>query len=287
MGNCMFETKPATGTTKPDRPRLTLRLEGSTPPPVPEPTPPEPPAAAPESPATAPATAKKRKRRVFDLTEAEIAERVATLARVREMFPAVFGDDPKPLAIRTGARLREALGVSDQAIGTMMLWWVTRPSYTRAVAAQGSQRWNLDGTVAGDVSDEHRKDASDALANSAGKPKSQQQEGPTVMTATVQAKSIKATVVLETSDIVQLKVPNGVSRVLLRVEVAGRALTADVNAKSVRKCIAAIEAAGSDVANVVLQGRLEGDTLVEAGIAATSMTPKPAADEAAEPHDQV
>jgi hypothetical protein len=223
---------------------------------------------------------KKRARRVFNLTDAEIAERVATLARAKAMFPAVFGDEPKPLAIGTGAKLREALNVSEQAIGLMMVWWVTRPDYTRAVAAPASQRWNLDGTVAGDVSDEHRADAIDALAYPSGRPKSQQQEGPTVMTATVQAKSIKATAVLEAAEIAQLKVPSGVSRVLLRVEVAGRALTADVNAKAVRKCIATIEAAGSDGANVVLQGKLDGDKLTEAGIVATLKTPKTATDEA-------
>jgi sRNA-binding protein len=165
---------------------------------------------------------------VSDLTAAEIAERVATLARAREMFPEVFGDDPRPLAIGTGAGLRDALGVSKTAIDLAMSWWTTRPDYARSVAAPGSKRWNLDGTVAGDVSAEHRADAIEKLENPYGKPKTQQQQeqGPTVMTATVQTKAIKATVALEPSDIAKIKVPNSVSRVVLRVEVAGRALTA-------------------------------------------------------------
>jgi sRNA-binding protein len=162
-----------------DRQRLTLR---TTPPPAPEPAPTE-------SPATPKALPGQRKRRrVSELTDAEIAARAATLARAREMFPVVFGDEVRPLAIGAGARLREALGVSKAAVDPVMTWWTTRPDYTRAVAAPGSQRWNLDGTVAGDVSAQHRAEAIEKLANPYGKPKApQQQEGPTVMTATVQA----------------------------------------------------------------------------------------------------
>jgi hypothetical protein len=83
-------------------------------------------------------------------------------------------------------------------------------------------------------------------------------------------------VVLEASDIARLEVPNGVSRVVLRVQVAGRALSADLNAESVRKCIAAIEAAGPVGANVILQGKLEGDDKpLDAGLVAQPKTPRP------------
>ncbi len=57
-------------------------------------------------------------------------------------------------------------------------------------------------------------------------------------------------------------------------------LSAELNAKSLRKCITVIEAAGSAGANVILQGKLEGDALMEAGIVATPKTPKPATGEA-------
>jgi hypothetical protein len=129
----------------------------------------------------------------------------------------------------------------------------------------------LDGSVAGDVSAQHRADAVAALS---GTPKIKQEK--TIISATIQAKSIKATVVLEASDIARLEVPNGVSRVVLRVQVAGRALSADLNAESVRKCIAAIEAAGPVGANVILQGKLEGDDKpLDAGLVAQPKTPRP------------
>jgi hypothetical protein len=53
-----------------------------------------------------------------------------------------------------------------------------------------------------------------------------------------------------------------------------KTLIADLNAKSLRRCIATIGASGPDGVAVVPQGKLEGDKLVEAGIVAQPKTPK-------------
>jgi predicted O-methyltransferase YrrM len=54
----------------------------------------------------------------------------------------------------------------------------------------------------------------------------------------------------------------------VRVQVAGRAITADLNAKSVRKAIATIRESGADNVACILQGKLEAnDVLAEAGLA--------------------
>ncbi len=76
------------------------------------------------------------------------------------------------------------------------------------MAAPDSKRWNLDGTVAEDVSSEHRADAADALSHPGKKRDPQQKRERRVMSATIQAKSIKATVVLEASDVARIKIPN-------------------------------------------------------------------------------
>jgi hypothetical protein len=78
-------------------------------------------------------------------------------------------------------------------------------------------------------------------------------------------------------------VPNGLSKATLRIAVPGKTIVAEVNAKSLRRTVAAIAAAGPNGVAVVLQGKLEpGDVLTEAGIAAQPKTPKPTRANAAE-----
>jgi len=91
------------------------------------------------------------------------------------------------------------------------------------------------------------------------------------------AKAIKATLVLDPAAVLLLAVPEGQSKITVRIAVGGRTVTADLNAKSLRRCIGAIKEAGADGVAVVLQGRLDpGDVLVEAGIVAQPKLPKPA-----------
>jgi hypothetical protein len=97
----------------------------------------------------------------------------------------------------------------------------------------------------------------------------------------LEAKSLKATIVLDPTAIARITVPNGQPKFALQIRVGGRIYTADLNAKSLRRAIAAIGEAGPDGVAIVLQGKLVGDVIQEAGIAAQPKAPKPAADAAA------
>lgn len=84
---------------------------------------------------------------------------------------------------------------------------------------------------------------------------------------TLNAKSIKATLVLSPAEVASIPVPEGKPRCLIRIAVAGRTVTADLNAKSVRRAIANIREAGPDNVSCILQGRLDADnSLLEAGL---------------------
>jgi hypothetical protein len=90
------------------------------------------------------------------------------------------------------------------------------------------------------------------------------------------AKSLKATLVVDPAPFVGLVVPSGQAKFPISVEVAGRVIKADLNSKSLRRCVAAIQAAGPEGVAVVLSGKPEGSDLLEAGIAAQPKAPKPA-----------
>ena|SRR5690348_8177126 len=82
------------------------------------------------------------------------------------------------------------------------------------------------------------------------------------------AKSLKVTLVLSPAEVLTLSAPDGQPRCIVRVNVSGRTLTADLNAKSVRKAIATIKEAGAENVACILQGKLEAnDVLAEAGLA--------------------
>ena len=75
--------------------------------------------------------------------------------------------------------------------------------------------------------------------------------------------------------------PNGQAKFAVMIRVAGRTLTADLNAKSLRRAVTAVNATEPSTIAVVIQGRLEGDSILEAGIVAQAKTPKLAAEAAA------
>jgi hypothetical protein len=91
-------------------------------------------------------------------------------------------------------------------------------------------------------------------------------------------KAIKASVLLDPAAVAALNLPTGQSRVVLRISAGGRVLTADVACKSVRKVMTTITEAGPDSVAVIIQGKLEGDALTEAGIVAQIKAPKPPID---------
>jgi hypothetical protein len=91
----------------------------------------------------------------------------------------------------------------------------------------------------------------------------------------LQSRTVKATIVLDPKALASVEVPNGLGKVTLSILAGGRTITAEVNAKSLRRCVATIAENGPDGVAVVLQGKLEAnDTLLEAGIAAQPKTPK-------------
>ncbi len=95
------------------------------------------------------------------------------------------------------------------------------------------------------------------------------------MEINVAARSLKVTAMLDASALGGVVVPNGVSKVILHVSTPGRSVTAEVNAKSLRRAVATIADAGPDSVAVLLTGKLEGNnTVSEAGIAAQLKVPK-------------
>jgi hypothetical protein len=84
---------------------------------------------------------------------------------------------------------------------------------------------------------------------------------------TLTAKSLKATIVLDAAQVARLSAPDGKPRCIVRISIEGRTITADLNAKSVRKAIATIRENGPEACAVILQGKLQPDnTLAEAGL---------------------
>lgn len=85
---------------------------------------------------------------------------------------------------------------------------------------------------------------------------------------TLTAKSIKATLVLNPGEVTSIPTPEGKPRCSVRIAVASRTITADLNAKSVRRAIATIREAGPDNVSCILQGRLDANNaLLDAGLA--------------------
>jgi hypothetical protein len=95
------------------------------------------------------------------------------------------------------------------------------------------------------------------------------------MTLKLRAKTIKATIVLDPTELAGVVVPNGQSRFPVAIVVAGKVLWAELNAKSLRRCVTTIAEAGPDAVSIIIQGKLVGDVIEEAGIAANPKQPKP------------
>ena len=88
---------------------------------------------------------------------------------------------------------------------------------------------------------------------------------PTNTIINVTARALKCTLVLDPTALAGATVPDGVPRITLRVAVEKRTVTASIAAKSLRRAIATIAETGPDVA-LILQGKLVGETIEEAGL---------------------
>ena len=88
------------------------------------------------------------------------------------------------------------------------------------------------------------------------------------------AKALKATAVIDPATLADVVVPDGTSRVVLAIRLPAHTVSAEVAAKSLRRAITAIAEYGVDGVACVVQGRLDGGAIVEAGISAMPKAPK-------------
>ena len=86
-------------------------------------------------------------------------------AQLKDLFPALFGGAPKPLKLRIQADIQErAPGrFTKQVLSAFLRRYTGATAYLVAVS-KGTQRFDLDGQPAGELSEEHRKVAADELA---------------------------------------------------------------------------------------------------------------------------
>ena len=82
------------------------------------------------------------------------------------------------------------------------------------------------------------------------------------------ARALKCTVVLDPAEAAQIVAADGKPRVVIDIRLPDRRVSVDLNAKSVRKAVAAISEYGPDGVAVIIQGKLAGDAITEAGIVA-------------------
>jgi hypothetical protein len=95
------------------------------------------------------------------------------------------------------------------------------------------------------------------------------------------ARAMKVTVVLDPAEVAEIIARDGQPRVAIAIRLPDRRVTADLNAKSVRRALATITEHGPDGVSVVVQGKLVGDIITEAGIMAQPKVKPAAAAEAA------
>jgi len=93
----------------------------------------------------------------------------------------------------------------------------------------------------------------------------------------IRGRSIKIVVPLDPAEIVTVATPNGVPRLKLRADVAEHKLVVDVAAKSIRRAIGVIREHGADGVTCIIQGRLVGERIDDAGLSAQPKAQEPKA----------
>ncbi len=85
--------------------------------------------------------------------------------QLKQLWPALFAGAPKPIKLRIQLDIQQrAPGVfTKQALSAFFRRHTGSTSYLLAIA-RGKQRFDLDGQPSGEITDEHRKVASDELA---------------------------------------------------------------------------------------------------------------------------
>jgi ProP effector len=75
---------------------------------------------------------------------------VATLARLGELFPAAFGNSPRPLVIGVAEQIMARTGLEPHAVRLALYAYCNSPSYVASLI-EGAVRVDLDGNAAGTV----------------------------------------------------------------------------------------------------------------------------------------
>jgi hypothetical protein len=91
---------------------------------------------------------------------------------------------------------------------------------------------------------------------------------PTMPQPVLNARALKCAIVLDPAEVAQIVASDGKPRTVIAIRLPDRRVSADLNAKSVRKAVAAISEHGPDGVAVIIQGKLVGDAITEAGIIA-------------------
>ena len=85
---------------------------------------------------------------------------------------------------------------------------------------------------------------------------------------TVTARALKVTAVLDAAAVAILPAPDGQARSDLIIDCEGKTYTANIATKSLRKAKTIVATNGATNVVVLVQGRLRGDEIVDAGFAA-------------------
>ena len=97
---------------------------------------------------------------------------------------------------------------------------------------------------------------------------------------TLSARALKITIPLDAMEVRTLPDPGGQARCQLAITCDGKVYTADIATKSLRKAKSTIAANGAENVFAMVQGKLKGNEIIEAGLVAQVKTPKPPAVEA-------
>jgi len=117
------------------------------------------------APAAAAASAAAAQHPAAEAPAAATLDPVACAAQLKLRFPALFSGAPKPIKLRIQADIQErAPGVfTRQALSAFLRRHTGSTSYLIALT-RSSQRYDLDGQAAGELSEEHRQAAAQELA---------------------------------------------------------------------------------------------------------------------------
>jgi hypothetical protein len=93
----------------------------------------------------------------------------------------------------------------------------------------------------------------------------------------VTAKSgLKVIAILEAAELLNVVIPDGQPRLVLTIRLPDGMVTADLNAQSVRRAIATVREQGVEAVAAILQGRLSGNVITEAGLSVQPKGPRKA-----------